>query len=95
MATAPPFAGSIIIMQENDDGIHMSLFHWTDLAQASTVPPRGTIVGWLLGGNMPPSLGSVGVILPDFVRNRMPTTRAGATALISALLDAKYPKTPA
>jgi len=85
MATAPPFSQSVIIIQENEDGIQLELFHWTDVPEGTMHPPRGPLAPLLTGGVLP----------PDFVRNRMCSTRTEAIQKFTAYLNAKFPDTPA
>jgi hypothetical protein len=85
MAIAP-FSGSILILRENADGIHIEVYHWDNLADGTPVPPRGPITQLLT---------NQGADLPaySFHTERMATTRADAIAKFTAYINAKFPDT--
>ena len=87
MAVAP-FSGSVIILRENQDGIHVEVYHWDNLPDGTVVPPRGPITA-TLAADKPDNLKY------SFHAERMATTRTDLIAKFTAYINAKFPDTTA
>jgi hypothetical protein len=69
----------------------VEVFHWTDLADGATVPPRGPLTGVLNGGGFVPS----GPPLTyTFHTERIATTKTELVSKFSAYVAALFTKTP-
>ena len=85
MATSP-FSGSVLVLRENQDGIHVEVFHWDNVPDGTSIPPRGPIAALL----MPLAEPAVG-----FHAQRMAATRTDLIAKFTAYVNAKFPDTTA
>jgi len=80
-----PFSGSVLILQENQDGIHVEVYHWDNLDLGVTIPPRGPITATLASGPIPHT----------FHAQRMATTRTDLIAKFTQYINSKFPDTTA
>ena len=87
-----PFSGSVIILRENTDGIHIEAYHWDNLPDGTTVPPRGPITSYLAGATSLP-IGSSSALPYTFHTERMSTTRADLIAKFTSYVNNKFPDT--
>ena len=86
-----PYSGSVIILSENQDGIELEVYHWTDLPDGTPVPPRGPLGGLLNGGQF---MAQAGVTIPvTFHKKRMAATQADLVSKFAAYIAAKFPET--
>lgn len=81
----PPYSGSVLIIRENQDGFLCEIFHWDDVPDGTSIPPRGSITNMLV-----PRPGDDNG--PTFHRVRSAANKA---ALISAFTQylTKFPDT--
>jgi hypothetical protein len=82
----PPYSASVIVLYENQDGIHTTIYHWNDVPEGTPIP-KG-----IIGAHT--SMFNAGV---DVFKQRMFANR---TALINGLgsfvnSGQGYPDTPA
>ena len=89
MAVAP-FSGSVLILRENTDGIHIEVYHWDNLPDGTPVPPRGSITATLAGIGAPSSANAF-----SFHTERMATTRTDLIAKFTNYINTKFPDTTA
>ena len=82
MATAP-YSGSILILQENQDGIDVVVYHWDNIAEGVPIPPSGPVINNLVNS----------IPAHTFHAHRMATTRADLIAKFTAYVNAKFPDT--
>lgn len=75
---------SILILRQNQDGIHAEVFHW-DTLNAGEVPPPGFGVHQFV---------QKARVAADFTADRMSTTRTALKAALATYIDAKFAETP-
>lgn len=81
----PPYSAAVLIIEENQDGFAVEIFHWDDLPENIHVPPGGAIRTILFGRSTDNVL--------TFHKERNASTRADLIAKFTAYVNAKFPDT--
>jgi len=83
---ASPFSGSVLILNENTDGIGVTVYHWDNVPDGTPIPPIGSIAHQIFNSNQ-------GSTPYTFFASRQATSRADLIAKITTYVNAKFPDT--